>query len=57
MIFEMLQEYVMFDEMVTDVYESEQNFNNCDRTTGQRVYNQEEIKGLIDEVLNTLNGK
>jgi hypothetical protein len=52
---EILTSYLSTGEDISDIqrdfYECEENFKHCDRTTGQRVYTEEEIEELVTEVL------
>lgn len=35
------------NDLLSELYNNEDNFNNADKTTGQRCYTEEEIKAII----------
>jgi len=55
---DLIRETILFEGGITDVdelaqelYNDEQNFNNADKTSRQRCYQEHEIVSLINEVL------
>ena len=37
-------------QVVDELYQSELNFNNADKTTGQRVWTEDELRSMVKEV-------
>lgn len=44
---EMLEEELIIEEMVSEVFQDEQNYNNADTTSGQTCYTESEIKDIL----------
>lgn len=38
-------------DLIDELYSSEDNFNNCDTTSGQRIYSYDEIKNIVEDTI------